>query len=142
MDGRAAAIAQLQVTGNEIGVEVAEKDVADLQPEFLGVDHVLLDVALRVDDDGGATGLVTEQIGGMGQAAQVILFQNHCFKIIVSRSLKQPIAYHARHGRRTLRTGLMSPTPIRAALAEHVCGLFPRIRVANVRSLPSATKLA
>jgi hypothetical protein len=30
MDGRATTGAQLQVTGDEVGVEVAEKNVADL----------------------------------------------------------------------------------------------------------------
>jgi hypothetical protein len=34
MDGRAAAGAQLQVTGDEVGVEVAEKDVAVCTPNF------------------------------------------------------------------------------------------------------------
>ena len=77
MDGCAATIAQLQVAGNEVGVEVAEKDMPDFEAEFFGVGQVLLDVALRVDDDGGRTGLVSEQIGGVGEAAQVVLFQNH-----------------------------------------------------------------
>ncbi len=77
MDGRAATVAQLQVAGDEIGVEVGEENVADLQTKCFGVGQVLLDVALRVDDDGGGTGLVSEQIGCVGQAAQVVLFQNH-----------------------------------------------------------------
>ena len=77
MDGRAATVAQLQMAGDEVGVEVGEKDVADLEAKFFGVGQVLLDVALGVDDDGGRTGLVSEQIGGVGQAAQVVLFQNH-----------------------------------------------------------------
>src|SRR5208337_735897 len=73
MDGRAATIAQLQVTGDEVSVEVAEKNMADLQPKFLGIGQILLDVALRVDDDGGRTVLISEQIRGVGQAAQVVL---------------------------------------------------------------------
>ena len=77
MDGRAAAGAQLEVTGDEVGVEVGEKYVANLEPRFFGVGQVLLNVALRVNDDGGRTGLVCEQIGGVGQATQVVLFQNH-----------------------------------------------------------------
>jgi hypothetical protein len=77
MDGRAATVTQFEVTGNEIGVEMAEKDMANLQSEFCGVDKVLLDVALRVDNDGGRTSFVPEQIGCVGQATQIILFQNH-----------------------------------------------------------------
>ena len=77
MDGRAATVAQFQMAGDEVGMEVGQEDVADLEAEFLGVGQVLLDVALRIDDDGGRAGLVSEQIGGVGQAAQVVLFQNH-----------------------------------------------------------------
>ncbi len=35
------------------------------------------DVALGVDDDGGRTGLIPKQIGGVRQATQVVLFQDH-----------------------------------------------------------------
>jgi hypothetical protein len=74
------------MAGDEVGVEVGEEDVADLKAKFLGVGQVLLDIALRVDDDGGRTGLVSEKIGGVGQAAQVLLFQNH----------RNPSTYRAR----------------------------------------------
>jgi len=77
MDGGAATVPQFQMAGNEVGVEMGEEDVADLKAECLGIVDVLLDIALGVDDDGGGTGLVSEQIGGVGQAAQVVLFQNH-----------------------------------------------------------------
>ena len=77
MDRRAATIAQFQMARHEVGMEMRQKNVADLQAEFLGVGQVLLDIALRIDDDGRRTGLVPEQIGRVGQAAQVILFQNH-----------------------------------------------------------------
>ena len=53
MDGGAATVAQFQMAGDEVGVEVGQKDVADLEAEFLGVGQVLLDVALGIDDDGG-----------------------------------------------------------------------------------------
>ncbi len=77
MDGRAATVAQFQMAGDEVGVEMGEEDVADLEAERFGVGQVLLDVALGIDDDGGGTGLVSEQIRGVGQAAQVVLFQDH-----------------------------------------------------------------
>ena len=77
VDGRAATVAQLEVAGDEIGVEVGEKDVADLEAEFLGVGEVLLDVALRIDDDRRRACLVAQQIGSMGQAAEIVLFENH-----------------------------------------------------------------
>jgi hypothetical protein len=75
MDGRAATVAQFQMAGDEVGVKMGEEDVADLEAEFLGVGQVLLNIALGVDDDGGRAGLVSEQIGGVSQAAQIVLFQ-------------------------------------------------------------------
>ena len=77
MDGGAAAIAELEMAGDEVGVEVREEDVADLEAECVGVVEILLDVALRVDDDGGVAGFVAEKIRGVGEAAEVVLFQDH-----------------------------------------------------------------
>jgi hypothetical protein len=77
VDGRATTIAQLQVPGDEIGVKVAQEHVADLETEAIGVCQVLLDVALRIDDNRRRAGLVANQIGGMRKAAQIILFQDH-----------------------------------------------------------------
>ena len=65
------------MAGDKIGMEVGEEDMADLKAKFFGVGQVLLDIALGVDDDSGRTGLVSEKIGGVRQAAQVVLFQNH-----------------------------------------------------------------
>jgi hypothetical protein len=77
MDRGAAAIAELEVAGNEVGVEVREEYVTDLQAELFSVVEILLDVALGVDDDGGVAGFVAEEIGGVGETAQVVLFQDH-----------------------------------------------------------------
>ncbi len=48
-----------------------------MEAEFFRVGQVLLDVALRVDDDSGRTGLISDQIRSVGKAAQIVLFQNH-----------------------------------------------------------------
>jgi hypothetical protein len=77
MDGGAAAIAELEVSGDEVGVEVREENVADLEAEFFGVVEILLDVALGVDDYGGVAGFVAEEVRGVGEAAEVVLFQDH-----------------------------------------------------------------
>ena len=58
-------------------MEVSEEDVADVQAEFIGVRQVLLDIALRVDDDRSRAGLVSDEIRRMREAAQIVLFQNH-----------------------------------------------------------------
>lgn len=77
MDPGAAAVAELEMAGDEVSVEVGEEDVADEEAVLRGVVEVLLDVALGVDDDGGARGLVGEEVGGVGQTAEVVLFQEH-----------------------------------------------------------------
>ena len=53
MDGGAAPVAQFQMAGNKVGMEMGEKHVADLQAVFFRVDQILLNVALRINDDGG-----------------------------------------------------------------------------------------
>jgi len=65
------------MSGDEVRMEMSQKYVTDLQAEFVGVGQVLLDVALRVDDHGGRAGLVSHQIGGVGKAAEIVLFEDH-----------------------------------------------------------------
>src|SRR5579862_1166484 len=65
------------MAGDEVRVKVGKEDVANLEAGFLRISQVLLNIALWVDDDGRCTGLVSEQIGSVSQAAQVVLFQNH-----------------------------------------------------------------
>lgn len=69
MNDCATAVTQFKVAGHEVGVEMAEEDVANLEAKFLGVDKVLMDVALRIHDNGGCAGFVSEQIGRMGKTA-------------------------------------------------------------------------
>src|SRR5579872_2926095 len=77
MNGRTAAVAQFEVPGDEVGVKVTEKDMTDVQSEFVRVVEVLLNVALWVNYDAGRTGFVSEQVRGVGQATKIILFQEH-----------------------------------------------------------------
>ena len=86
MDGGAAAVAQFQVASDEIRVEMREEDVADGEAVGSRIGQVLLNVPLGVDNDGGGGGLVGEEVGGMGKAAQVVLFQEHgCEKLLAKR---------------------------------------------------------
>ena len=77
VDRRARAVAQLEVAGEEVGVEVRQDDVLDPAAEPLGVREVLVDVALRVDHGGDAAALVGDEVGGMSEAAEVVLLQDH-----------------------------------------------------------------
>jgi len=54
MDRRPHALAQLEVPGHEVGVEVGEEHVADRQPQTVRVRQILVHVALRIDDRGFA----------------------------------------------------------------------------------------
>src|SRR3984957_16349995 len=73
----ATAVTQLQMPGNKVGMEVCQEDVANLQTESLRVRHVLFDIALWIDNGRSCASLISQQVGGMGQATQIVLFQNH-----------------------------------------------------------------
>jgi hypothetical protein len=45
---------------NEVSMEMGQEDVADFEAIFLGVDQVLVNIALWVDNNRGRTRLVTE----------------------------------------------------------------------------------
>jgi len=49
----------------------------DGHPLRLGVSDVVVDVALGVDDDGGLRRLVADQVRRVGEAAQIVLLQQH-----------------------------------------------------------------
>src|SRR5580692_11182595 len=73
------------MTGHEVSMEVAEKDVTNLKAKLFGVGQVLLDVSLRIDDDGGPALLIAEQIGGVRQTSEVVLLQDHRSSISLIR---------------------------------------------------------
>ena len=77
VDPRAGAVAQFEVPGHEVGVEVREEHVLDAQPVLGGEREVVIDVTLRVDHRGAVRLLVADQVRGVGEAIQVELLQNH-----------------------------------------------------------------
>ena len=72
---------QLQVTGQEVGVDVRFDDPLDLQAVLGGFAQVLVDVAARVDDHGTSGALIPDQIRPLRQAVQVVLRENHLFPL-------------------------------------------------------------
>ena len=54
------ALNRAAAAGDEISVEMCQKDVADLELQFFGVGQILLNIALRVNNDGGRTLLVSQ----------------------------------------------------------------------------------
>jgi len=77
IDSGAGAVTQLEVAGNEISVEVGQKDMADAQAVIRSERQVLIDVALRIDYRGQATPLVANKVRGVRQAVEIELSQDH-----------------------------------------------------------------
>jgi hypothetical protein len=63
--------------GYKIGVEVGEEYVPDLESVFGSEGNVLIRVALRVNDGGRACSFVSNNVGGVCQARQIELFEDH-----------------------------------------------------------------
>jgi hypothetical protein len=53
---------ELEVAGDEVGVEVSLDDVFDLQPRVSGVGDVSRDIALGVDDDRSLGRVVPDEV--------------------------------------------------------------------------------
>ena len=51
MDGGAAAVAQFEMSSDEVSVEVTQEDVANVEAQLFRVVQIRLNVALRIDDD-------------------------------------------------------------------------------------------
>ena len=68
---------ELEVTTEEVGVEVGLDDPLDGEAGGRRVGEVLVDVTLRVDDDGPTRGLVAHEVRGVGETFQVVLLKDH-----------------------------------------------------------------
>ena len=77
MNRCAAAIAQFEMAGHKVGVKVSEEDMTDVEAELFRIGEVLMDIALRIDDDRGRTLFIAEQVGRVRKTAKVVLFQDH-----------------------------------------------------------------
>ena len=72
---------QLQMTGQEVGVDVRFDDPLDLQAMFGSLAQVLVDIAARVDDHRTTGALIPDQIRPLRQTVQVVLRENHLFPL-------------------------------------------------------------
>ena len=70
-------IAQFQMPGDKIGVEMSEKYVLDSEAVLGGKRDVLVSVALWINDSCRACRLVSNQVGGVRQARQIELLKDH-----------------------------------------------------------------
>jgi hypothetical protein len=76
-DPGAGRLGELEVTGEEVGVEVGLDDQFDRHPRRLGVGEVLRHVALGVDHHRSPCRFVADEVGRVGQALQVVLIEQH-----------------------------------------------------------------
>ncbi len=72
-DPRSGGGGELEVAGDEVGVEVGVDHPGDGQVIRGRVGEVFGDVAARVDDDCLAGRFITNQVGAVGQASEVVL---------------------------------------------------------------------
>ncbi len=77
VDPRAAAVAELEVAGHEVGVEVREEDVTDRDSVPGRQGDVFVHVASRVHDSGDLRLLVGDEIRRVGEATEVELLEDH-----------------------------------------------------------------
>ena len=71
------AVSELEMTGEEVCVEMGQEHVTDLNSKPVRVSHVLVHVPLWIDDRRRAACLIGDQIRGMREAAEVVLFEVH-----------------------------------------------------------------
>ena len=65
------AVAKLQMTGDEVGVEMSQEHVCDSAAEPPRISDVLLDIPLRIDDRRLTAVLIGDQVRRVGQTAEV-----------------------------------------------------------------------
>jgi len=78
----AGSIAQLEMASQEVGVEVREKDTANLQTEFRRSVDVEIDVTLWIDDDGSSAAGIADQVRRVSQTPKIELLEDHDPKIL------------------------------------------------------------
>ena len=84
-NGGACRLAQLEMAGEKIGVQVSEDDVLDAKVVLLGKLQIDADVPLRVDDHRATGSFVRDQVGRVSQALEVELLEDHAV-ILTSRT--------------------------------------------------------
>ena len=76
-DGGPRAISELEMAGDEVGVEMGQEHVANPQAVPFGRIDVPLHVALRIDDDGRTALAVADKVRRVGETIEVELLENH-----------------------------------------------------------------
>src|SRR5215469_6191340 len=77
VDRRPCTIAQLQMAGDEVGVQVGQEDVPDLESVLTGKPKIPIDVTLGVDDGSDVGALVPNQVRSVRETPEVELLEDH-----------------------------------------------------------------
>jgi len=67
------------VAGYKISMEMSKENVTDREPMLLGVLEVLPDITLRINDYSGLACFISDEIRGMREAPQIVLFEDHAW---------------------------------------------------------------
>ena len=65
------------MAGNEVRVEMGQKDMVDVQMVLGGKRHIHIDVTLRIDDGRGTGLFVGNEVRRVGKTIEVELLQDH-----------------------------------------------------------------
>src|SRR5690349_16892415 len=77
VDCGANAVAEFQMPGDTVGMQMGQKHMLDLQMVFRRALEISFDVALRVNNSGRPCLLVCDEIRSMRQARQIELLEDH-----------------------------------------------------------------
>jgi hypothetical protein len=76
------------VAGDEVGVHMGEEDVADSDVQLASVVEILRDITLGIDHGSHASRPIGDQVGGVGEAAEVVLLEDHAIDVLGSGTIR------------------------------------------------------
>src|SRR5262249_4043982 len=74
---RAGAIAQLEMSRDEVRMQMREEDVADGELVLVREREITIDVALWIDDRGGSRRFIADEVRRVRQTIEVKLLEDH-----------------------------------------------------------------
>jgi hypothetical protein len=96
IDFCSGAIPEFKMPSNKIGMQMAKKNVANLQSVAFRAFEIALNIPLRIDDHRGVSFFVANQVGSMRKTIQVELLKNHVFRppfrMIICKGLQESTA--------------------------------------------------
>src|SRR5262249_33677077 len=99
-----------QMSGDEIRVEVRQKNVPDREPVLARERQVLIDVPLRIDDGRRPGLLIADEVRRVRETIEIKLLENHGLESsIYEQVYTRRISRSHRGARRCVRSGPANP---------------------------------